>query len=87
MLQLPPLEMAFAVEARGVFGINPVKITLVAGSGPELVRVKVNATGVPAGTGFGDGLPEDAVIVIWLAAALRALIFATNASGGVLIVG
>ena len=80
----PLVTLAVGVDASPLVG-KPVALntTRFATSGPLFVMLKVNATCVPAATGFGDGLVEGATI----ARVLTGVILVTKASCGPLKVG
>src|SRR5450631_2907703 len=68
-LPVPTVTLAVGVDASPVVGkFTAVNVTWDALSGPVLVMLKVNATCVPAATGFGDGLVLDGATVSMLLA-------------------
>ena len=74
-----PLVTLAAWVVTPAAGTFAIKITFVAGSGAVFAMSKVNATGVPADTGLGEGL-------LLAAVSFKTLLepsFATNASGAV----
>ena len=55
---MPPGEALAEVKVTPEAGYEPLKTTLLAGSGPVLVKMKVNVTGFPTLAGLGLAVGE-----------------------------